>query len=125
MQTHIDNAPDALILRMLPEALSRVPFHRDAPSITRYTAKNFPLHLGVHQVSMFDAPPPDYTEPHVHEDYDEVNLIISEQELVYRIRLGTKEYTVDNNTCIWIPKGTVHAANVVKGSGYFIAMRIN
>jgi mannose-6-phosphate isomerase-like protein (cupin superfamily) len=82
------------------------------------------LHLGVHQVSPVSTPPPKYTEPHVHDAYDEVNLIISEQELVYRIQLGNDVYTVSNNACIWIPKGTVHSANVIKGSGYYIALRI-
>jgi quercetin dioxygenase-like cupin family protein len=115
---------EALILTMLPEALSNVPFHHDTPCITRFTAKSFPLHLGVHQVSPVSTPPPQYTEPHIHEEYHEVNLIISEQELVYHIQLGNEVYTISNNACIWIPKGTVHAANLVRGSGYYIAMRI-
>jgi quercetin dioxygenase-like cupin family protein len=116
---------EALILEMQPQALSEVPFHHDTPCITRFTAFNFPLHLGVHQIASVNTPPPEYTEPHVHADHHEVNLIISEQELVYCIRLGDQVYTVTNNACIWIPKGTVHSANLVKGNGYYIALRID
>ncbi|MBC7922697.1 MAG: hypothetical protein H7Z75_16585 [Ferruginibacter sp.] len=120
-----ENDQESLIFKMLPEALAAVPFHRNTAAITRYTAKRFPLHLGVHQVSPVQYPPLEYTEPHVHEDYDEVNLIISEQELVYRIQLEDEVYTVSNNACIWIPRGVIHSANVLKGTGYYIAIRID
>lgn len=120
-----DYISEPVLLRMFPEALSAVPFHHDTPAITHYTAKRFPLHLGVHHVSPVQAPPDGYGEPHVHEEHDEVNLIISDTELVYRIRLGDEELTVSNNACIWIPRGIVHSANVLKGSGYYIALRLN
>ena len=29
------------------------------------------------------------------------------------------------NAYIWIPKGTLHAANVLRGSGHFISIRFN
>jgi quercetin dioxygenase-like cupin family protein len=115
----------SFIFNMLPAALSNVPFHKDEKSITRYFAENFPVHLAVHKVSYVLAAPAEYTEPHVHDDHDEINIIISQQNLQYKIQLGKEEHIVGSNSCIWIPRGMLHAANVIKGSGYFVAMRMN
>jgi mannose-6-phosphate isomerase-like protein (cupin superfamily) len=131
MQTLINNFPFAdskahsLIYTMKPMALSKVPFHKNAKSITRYFAENFPLYLAVHEVSPVTKPPLEYTKPHVHEDFDEVNIIISHHDLLYTIQLDDRKYTVSNNASIWIPRGTVHSANVLKGSGFFITLRIH
>lgn len=113
------------IFSMQPQSLSNVPFHDNTESITRYVANNFPLYLAVHEVSPVRAIPPVYTQPHVHDDFDEVNIILSNEHLLYRIQLGSREYTVANNTCIWIPRGMIHAANVLEGSGHFITIRID
>jgi len=115
----------ALLFSMLPVPLSNVPFHNNTAAITRFFAANFPLHLAVHQVSPVLTPPLEYTQPHLHDDSDEINIIISSQKLVYKILLDTDEYTVSNNAAIWIPRGILHAANVLKGSGYFITIRLN
>jgi mannose-6-phosphate isomerase-like protein (cupin superfamily) len=128
MQTLITEFPFAKneeqshIFEMLPRALSNVPFHRNTRWIRRYFADNFPFHLAVHEVSPVSIPPREYTEPHVHEEHNEINIIISQQDLLYKIQLGHNKYTVSNNSCIWIPKGMIHAANVLKGSGHFITM---
>ena len=120
-----DSAEQSLIFSMIPAALSNVPFHKNTKSITRYFAENFPLHIAVHEVSPIHIPPPEYTRPHLHEDCDEVNIIISQHDLLYTIQLEDDKYTVSNNACIWIPRGTLHSANVLKGSGHFITIRIN
>ncbi len=117
-------ADSPLIFNLLPSALSNVPFHYDTPAVTRYFADKFPVHLGVHQVSALQGPPPEYTLPHRHEEWHEVNLIVSPDELVYQIQLGDNKYILRNNACIWIPKGMLHAANVLEGSGYYIAFRL-
>ena len=113
------------IFDMTTADLSEVPFHNNTPAVTRYVPKNFPMHMAVHQVSPVLAPPAAYTQSHVHDDCNEINIIIADDNLQYKIQLGENEYIVGNNTCIWIPRGTVHAANVLRGSGYFIAIRIN
>lgn len=131
MQTLINKFPFAghedhsMIYSMIPRALSKVPFHRNTKVIKRYFAENFPMHLAVHEVSVVSTPPAEYTQPHVHEDCDEINIIISQHDLLYAIQLGNDKYTVSNNASIWIPRGTVHAANVLSGSGHFITIRIN
>jgi hypothetical protein len=131
MQTLIDKLPvqknkeTSFIFKMLPSALSKVSFHENTIAITRYFADDFPVHLAVHKVSPVITAPKEYTLPHLHEDSDEMNIILSEHSLLYKINLGADEYTVSNNSCIWIPRGMIHAANVLRGSGYFITMRIN
>lgn len=119
-----DIAGHSRIFSMIPAALSNVPFHRNIKSITRYLAEDFPVHLAVHEISPVMVPPVEYTKPHVHEDWDEINIIISQHDLLYRIQLDDEKYTVSNNSSIWIPRGTVHAANVLRGAGYFITLRI-
>jgi mannose-6-phosphate isomerase-like protein (cupin superfamily) len=119
------NRETPTLFSLLPVALSNVPFHTNTPSIIRYFAEGFPVHLAVHEVSPVVVPPEEYTLPHVHKDIDEINMIISKDNLLYKIQVGAEIYTVSNNVCIWIPKGTLHAANVLRGSGYFITMQIN
>ena len=109
---------------MLPQALSNIPFHQNTPCINRLVAGDFPLHLAIHEVSPVLAPPKEYTQMHVHYDEDEVNIILSNDLLVYKIQLGSDEYCVSNNASIWIPRGMMHAANVLKGSGYFITIKL-
>jgi len=113
------------VFSMLPSALSNVPFHNDTKSITRFFADKFPMHLAVHEVSPVLVPPREYTQLHVHDDFDEVNIIVSRHTLIYKIELGDEEYTVSSNSCIWIPRGIWHSANVLKGSGHFITLRMN
>ncbi|MBC7826439.1 MAG: hypothetical protein H7122_01735 [Chitinophagaceae bacterium] len=130
MQTLISKFPfvnteeQSHIFNMLPVALSNVPFHRNSKWITRYFAKQFPFHLAVHEVSPVMIPPVEYTEPHIHEDCDEINIIISQHDLLYKIQVGDNKFVVSNNSCVWIPRGMKHAANVLKGSGHFITMRV-
>lgn len=113
------------VYEMLPIPLSNVPFHENTESITRWFATGFPVHLAVHEVSPVIAPPVEYTQPHIHDDTHEVNIIISQHLLLYKIQVGDELYTVSNNASIWIPRGVVHAANVLQGSGYFITLRFN
>ena len=131
MQTLIQDWPltknkkSSFIHDMVPSALANVPFHDDTKSITRFFAENFPLYIAVHEISPVMLPPTEYTQLHVHEDHDEVNIILSRQSLLYKIQIGEEEYIAGNNSCIWIPRGVMHSANVLQGTGHFITMRVN
>jgi mannose-6-phosphate isomerase-like protein (cupin superfamily) len=113
------------IFSMLPAALENVPFHQNTACITRYFAKRFPLHVAVHEVSPVSTPPAEYTQLHRHLDSDEINIILSEEELLYKIQIGEEAFVAGKNSCIWIPRGILHAANVLKGAGYFITIRVH
>lgn len=131
MQTLIQKFPfaeadtNSNIFNMVSATLAGLPFHENTPAITRYIAKGFPVQVAVHEVSPLIVPPREYTMPHLHNDTDEINIIISHHDLLYAIQVGDEKYTVSNNACIWIPKGTLHAANVLRGSGHFISIRFN
>lgn len=113
-----------LIIENKREKLSTVAFHNDVSCIDRYFAEGFPFHLAIHKVSKAENVKK-YTELHTH-DVDELNIIICEDgEMEYLIQLGDEEYHLKSNTSIWIPKGLPHSANVILGSGYYIAMRLN
>jgi quercetin dioxygenase-like cupin family protein len=114
----------SLIHTMNADDLANVPFHQNTPGVTRFIAPFFPHHLAVHEVGPVNDPPAEYTFLHRHDDHDEINIIISTGKLVYKIQLGNDEYIVQNNASIWIPRGMLHSANVVEGSGYFIAVRV-
>ncbi len=131
MNTLIRTLPSATglahqhVFELLPEALANIPFHENTDAISRFVAKGFPVHLAIHEISPLHEAPGQYTFPHVHEDYDEVNIILSNKLLLYQIQVGADDYTLRNNACIFIPRGIEHAANVLRGSGYFITIRIN
>ena len=120
----VSNETQQLISKLLPVPLSNVPFHQNTENITRLFAAHFPMHLAVHEVSPVSTPPVEYTQLHVHDDCDEINIILSGERLLYKIRLGDDEYILENNASIWIPRGLFHSANVLKGSGYFITIRV-
>jgi len=104
--------------------LSSVPFHQDIACIERLFPQGFPVHLAVHRV--VDAYPDTrkYTQVHTH-DVDEINILIGDEEgLEYDIQLGEERFRVRSNASIYIPAGLAHAANVLSGSGYFIAVRL-
>ena len=114
-----------LIHQNVPTPLSSVAFHEDVPCIERFFSDTFPMHLAIHKVTDAKGVDP-YTEPH-HHDVPEINIIIGEEEgaLEYAIQLGEETFRVESNSTVWIPAGMTHASNVIRGSGYFIAIRLN
>jgi hypothetical protein len=120
-----ENGLQSLIHSLAPVPLSNVPFHYNTPSITRFFAEHLPVYLAVHEVSPISSPPPVYTHPHIHEDFDELNIVLSSQKLIYSIHLDGEEHIVSNNSSIYIPRGIIHSANVLEGQGFFITLRLN
>ena len=118
------NEESPFIFDMVPAALSNVPFHKDTYAITRFFAEDFPFHIAVHEISPLLSPPAEYTQSHRHDDCAEINIILSRQVLVYRIQLGDRLYTVSSNSSIYIPQGVTHSANVLKGTGFFVTIRV-
>ncbi len=121
--TNILKKYENFIFKNSTAPLSTIPFHADVPYIERYFSEGFPLHLAIHKVS--DANEfQEYTKPHSH-DVHEINIIIGdENNLEYLVQLGDEVFEVRSNSSIWIPSGLQHSANVIKGSGYYIAIRL-
>ena len=117
-----------LISRGRLEALHFVPFHANgAAPVSRRVLVGAGVHecVGKHIVSheIRDVPAErrSYCEPHVH-DCDEINILMSDSHLSYEIRLGDEVFVVNAPATIRIPAGVVHSANVIEGSGYYIAI---
>ncbi|WP_144558028.1 cupin domain-containing protein [Shouchella miscanthi] len=117
---------ERLIFKNENKPLSSIPFHKDVPCIERFFSDEFPFHLAIHHITNANGLDEDYTNPHIHDDLDEINIIVGkENELEYKIQLGEEEFDVSSNSTIWIPAGVKHSANVIKGDGYFIAIRMD
>jgi len=114
-----------LIHHNIPSPLSTVAHHHDVACIERFFSDTFPMHLAIHKVSAAEDIA-QYTDPHSH-DVPEINIIISDEEgdLEYEIQLEDETFCVPSNATVWIPAGMMHASNVISGSGYFIAIRLN
>ena len=110
------------------EPLDIVPFHANGTApVHRRVLVGAGVHetLGKHIVSheIRDVPRGhrSYCEPHVH-DCDEINILLSDSHLSYEIRLGNEVFVVNAPATIHIPAGLLHSANVIEGSGYYIAI---
>jgi hypothetical protein len=113
---------DSYVFANIPSPLSAIPYHDDVYCIDRYFALGFPYHLAIHKISNLDETPAPYTKLHDH-DFPEINILIGEN-LKYCIQLGDEITTITGNYSVWIPAGTLHAANVISGEGYYIAIRL-
>lgn len=118
----------ALITRPPIEDLRGVPFHGNGVApLRRYVLAGTSVHpeakkhIVAHQIHEVSAARRSYCEPHVH-DCHEIDTLLSQTSLSYEIRLGDDVYVVDAPATIYIPAGLVHSANVIDGSGFFIAM---
>jgi hypothetical protein len=117
-----------LISAGLVAPLDAVPFHGNgvAPLSRRVLAgdgvhEELGRRVVAHELIEVGAAERRYCEPHVH-DCAELNLLLSTSRLLYEIRLGDDVYEVEAPASIYIPAGLRHSANVISGSGFFIAM---
>jgi len=93
------------------------------PDIARYHAPD-PLYSAVHLVDDADPKWREYSPRHVHA-FPEVNILAGPPgALVFRIRLGDEEGDVESPAAIVIPPGVAHSANLVRGSGAFVVLRL-
>ncbi|MET0386791.1 MAG: homocitrate synthase [Polyangiales bacterium] len=109
-------------------ALKDVPFHgADHAPLLRRVLTGGAVHpqaekrIVAHELRAVSAEKRAYCEPHVH-DCPEINLLLTLDRLVYEITLGSEVFIVEAPASIYIPAGLVHSANVIEGSGFFIAI---
>lgn len=121
-------SPQDLISRGRLEPLHFVPFHANgtAPVSRRVLAgagvhESLGKHIVSHEIRDVPAERRSYCEPHIH-GCDEINFLLSDSHLSYEIRLGDEVFVVNAPATIHIPAGVVHSANVIEGSGFYIAI---
>ncbi|HEY5602564.1 MAG TPA: hypothetical protein VIM41_05605 [Gammaproteobacteria bacterium] len=113
------------IYRAETAALGQIDDHVATECIRRFAPSGFPTHLAIHDVSITKTRDTEiYSSEHSHMDHDEINILLSKSELVYRISLDDEVYEVSAPVAVWIPAGTRHSANVLAGEGFFICMRM-
>lgn len=108
---------------------TRMPHHNKLPITRRVLVNNdffkdANVHIAVHYVKGIEKNDERYTKLHTHE-VDEINLILGDENgdgLVYRIRTDSEEFTLKSPKAVYIPKGTPHAAEVIKGRGMFLCI---
>ncbi|HZI12471.1 MAG TPA: hypothetical protein VE153_18960 [Myxococcus sp.] len=117
-----------LITRGLVQPLDTVRFHNlaAAPLVRRLMAGADVLpqanqHIAVHEIRGASWAHRGCCAPHQHE-VAEANLLLSWERLVFSILLGEETYAVEAPATIYIPPRLLHSANVLEGSGFFIAM---
>lgn len=83
---------------------------------------NFNKHIAIHVIN--ENLPYEkrfYSLPHKH-NCDEWNIILGTNDLTFEIMLNGELFIVKSPATVYIPQGTSHSANVLSGSGYFIAL---
>lgn len=106
--------------------LQNVKFHDQAP-LQRLLMSgvgaeaNYQMHIAVHEIRS-DLPfeHRNYSKKHSH-NCNEWNIILG-TDLIFEITLNDEVYEISAPATIFIPTGTLHTANVLKGKGYFIAI---
>lgn len=111
------------IFEFKESAMSSVVAHHDTECIQRFFSEDFPYHTAVHKIENANFPT-EYTEIHQHKEA-EINLLISaDKNFAFKVVIGNETKVVKGNTGIYIPANIPHSANVLEGSGYYIAIRI-
>jgi hypothetical protein len=68
-----------------------------------------------------------YSPPHKH-DFPELNILVGRADdpgsLVYEILIGDERREVTSPATILIPPHVLHSANIVRGTGVYIAVRL-
>lgn len=115
-----------LIKKGINEPLYKIPFHQKAPirrlsMLSKSLIPDSKIHVAVHFVDASKRKIAEYSKLHKH-DVDEINLILSEDKLVYEIQLDNKTYKVSSPSTVFIPKWTGHKARVISGKGIFVCI---
>jgi len=77
-------------------------------------------HVAVHFVDA-SKKLPNYSQMHQH-NHDEINMILSDSKLTYKVQLDNETYKVTSPSTIFIPKGLQHSAQAVSGKGIFVCI---
>lgn len=83
-----------------------------------------PIYSAVWMINAQEEAERDYSPAHVH-DFPELNILAGAPgDLVYKIMIGDEEREVESPATILIPAGIPHSANIVRGFGAFVVVRL-
>ncbi|HET8813987.1 MAG TPA: hypothetical protein VFM51_03425 [Solirubrobacterales bacterium] len=96
--------------------------------ILRLFAAGSPVHIAAHWIEgASEVGNRDYSCDHRHNDLIEVNILLGEPGgLVYSVVLaeGAEPTVVESPRAVVVPPGVVHSANVLRGRGWFVVLRL-
>lgn len=111
-----------LIFPNIQQSLNVLSCHSNINEIQRFAPQNFPYHVAIHKISEVEKIPSKYVISHVH-NVPEIKILIPDSKgLEYEIQLGDEIYQVSGHKTIYVPPGLSHAANIKRGSGYFVCI---
>jgi len=121
--------PRGSVYELAPRSLTEAnPGYRDIDEIVRLFADGAPVHIAAHWVEgALEARDRDYSCDHVHGDLVEVNILLGEPGgLTYSVVLaeGEEPTLIEAPTAVVVPAGVSHSANVVRGRGWFVVLRL-
>ena len=114
------------VLPLNSSDLQNLPGHTNANCVIQrlIPASTLPVHVAVHKVDSNYGINKKYTQPHLHTDEDELNLLIPDQtNLTYEYFLDGARSSISAPAAVWIPYGMFHSANLSNGSGTFVCLR--
>lgn len=110
------------VFKLCEQDLSEIPFHDQLKGIIRYIVPDAPYHIAIHKINSLQDHPNEYVQLHKHNS-DELNIILSDDETFqYKVTIDDEEKIINAPSVIWIPKGTLHSANVLQGKGFYICL---
>lgn len=122
------SARRARLFELVPRSLKEAnPGYHDVGEVLRLFAAGAPVHIAAHWIEGAEEIPRGYSCDHVHEDLVEVNILLGEPGgLVYDLVMaeGEEPVAVESPQVVVVPPGVVHSANVVRGRGWFVVLRL-
>jgi hypothetical protein len=116
------------VFDLVPRSLREAnPGYHDIGEITRLFAAGAPVHMAAHWIDGAQEMERDYSCNHAHEDVVEVNILLGEPGgLFYNVVLaeGEEPVLIESPRAVIVPSGVVHSANVVRGRGWFVVLRL-
>lgn len=117
------------VFELVPRSLTEAnPGYHDIAEVLRLFADGSPVHIAAHWIDGAEhRPDRDYSCSHVHEDLTEVNILLgAPNELVYSVQLAAdrEPVQVESPSAVVVPPGVPHSANVVRGRGWFVVLRL-
>jgi len=123
-----DGRRRARLYDFVPRSLTEAnPGYHDIGEVMRLFAAGSPVHIAAHWIEGAEDLPRDYSCAHAHEDLTEVNILLGEPDgLVYSMVLEERAepVLVESPRVLVVPPGVVHSANVVRGRGWFVVLRL-
>lgn len=104
--------------------LAGVAYHHGIPELSRYIFPGIEAIAAVHQISAAEHMDRHYCEPHSHDNSDEIVIALgTTEDLRFRIDTSEGSSEVGPMAAVRFPAGSVHAINVVSGSGFLVVLR--